>query len=156
MRAPTPEARLADLGWTLPDPPKPVALYVPARRSGELLFISGQVPLDDGTPVATGCVPGRVSEEVAVACAKRCALSALSAARVELGSLDKIAGVIRLGVFVASDAGYGGQPRIANAASEVMIELFGDAGRHARAALGCPALPLDVPVEVEATFQIAQ
>lgn len=150
----SPEARLAELGLTLPPPPRPLALYRPVQISGNLAYISGQVPLEDGHPIAVGRVPDQVTEQTAMDCARRCALSALAAMREEVGSLDRVARVVKLGVFVASHPDYGGQPGIANEASKVMVEVFGEAGRHARAAVGVASLPLRVPVEVEAVFEL--
>ncbi|MCC7388209.1 MAG: RidA family protein [Phycisphaerales bacterium] len=150
----TPEQRLLGLGIELPPAPAPVAAYIPARRAGDLLFVSGQIPVAAGKVLATGRVPDQVTEEQARACARQCALNALAVARAALGSLDKIAQVVRLGCFVASEPGFGGQPKIANEASELMVAVFGDAGRHARAAVGSVALPLNVPVEIEFLFQV--
>lgn len=149
-----PESRLARLGLELPPVPKPVAAYIPARRSGNLLFVSGQIPVAAGKLLATGRVPDQVSEDQARACARQCALNALAVAKDALGALDRIAQVVRLGCFVASEPGFGGQPKIANEASELMLAVFGDAGRHARAAVGSVSLPLNVPVEIEFLFEV--
>ncbi len=151
---PDPEANLARLGITLPTPAKPVAAYIPARRGGTLLYISGQIPIRDGALMATGTVPGTVSLEQARECARQCALNGLAAAKAELGSLSKIRHVVRVGCFVACENGFGDQPKVANAASELLVEVFGEAGRHARAAVGTNALPLNVPVEVEFLFEV--
>ena len=150
----SPEQRLLGLGIELPPAPTPVAAYIPARRSGDLLFVSGQIPVVGGKVIATGRVPDQVTEEQARACTRQCALNALAVARAALGSLDKVAQVVRLGCFVASEPGFGGQPKIANEASELMVAVFGDAGRHARAAVGSVALPLNVPVEIEFLFEV--
>lgn len=150
----SPEARLTQLGIVLPDAPAPVAAYVPARQVGQLLFVSGQIPLRDGQLMATGRVPDQVDEQTAVACARQCALNGLAVAKATLGSLDHIAGVVRVGCFVASEPGYGNQPVIANAASELLVEIFGDSGKHARAAVGSVSLPLNVPVEIEFLFAL--
>jgi enamine deaminase RidA (YjgF/YER057c/UK114 family) len=152
----SPEARLKQLAIQLPAPPKPVAAYIPARRSGDLLFISGQIPIADGKLMAKGRVPDQVSEELATRCARQCALNALAIARDFLGSLDNVAGVVRVGCFVASEPGFGGQPAIANAVSELLVDIFDEPGRHARAAVGSVALPLNVPVEVEMVLEIAR
>ena len=149
------EARLAALGVTLPAPAKPVAAYIPCRRSGNTVFVSGQVPLVAGKALATGSVPSAVTLETAQACARQCVLNALAALKAEVGSLDRVKQVLRVGVFVASDPGFGDQPKVANGASELLVEVFGEAGRHARAAVGCSALPLNVPVEVEFLFEVA-
>lgn len=155
MTPPTPEQALASLGITLPAAPKPVAAYVPSVRAGSELFVSGQVPFRDGTLMMTGAMPAAGSIEDAAAAARQCALNALAVARAELGSLDKITRVVKLGVFVACEAGFGDQPKVANGASELMVQVFGDAGRHARAAVGCSALPLNTTVEVDVIFQVA-
>lgn len=149
-----PSDRLAELGITLPTPPKPVASYVPAVRSGNLLFVSGQIPIDNGSVVLKGTMPGAASTERAAQAARLCGLNALAVAAAELGSIDRIRRVVRLGCFVASEPGFGDQPKVANGASDLMVEIFGQAGRHARAAIGCPALPLDVTVEIEFIFEI--
>jgi len=151
----TPESALSRLGISLPTPYAPVASYIPAKRSGNLLYISGQVPFRDGKLIATGAVPSQVSLEVARDCARQCALNGLAAARVALGSLDKIRQVVRVGCFVACDNGFGDQPKVANAASELLQDIFGEAGWHARAAVGTNALPLNVPVEIEFLFEVA-
>jgi enamine deaminase RidA (YjgF/YER057c/UK114 family) len=149
-----PEAALAKLGITLPMPTKPVAAYIPARRSGNLLYISGQIPMRDGALLATGRVPDVVSLDRARECARQCAINGLAAAKAELGSLSKIRQVVRVGCFVACEEGYGEQPKVANGASEFLVEVFGEAGRHARAAVGTNSLPLNIPVEVEFLFEV--
>jgi enamine deaminase RidA (YjgF/YER057c/UK114 family) len=149
------EAKLAQMGVVLPDPPQPVAAYVPVRCSGGLAFVSGQIPICDGKIVSIGSVPSAVSPEDAAASARLCAINALAALRQALGSLDRITGIVRVGVFVASDAIFTGQPAVANGASEFLVEVFGQAGRHARAAVGSVSLPLGVTVEVEMTVEIA-
>ena len=157
MNDPTPtdvEANLARLGLTLPTPPKPVASYVPVRRAGNLLIVSGQLPTRDGTLVATGKVPSATSLEQAQAAARQCVLNALAAAKAELGGLSAVRGVARVGVFVQSDDAFSEQHKVANGASDLLFELFGEPGRHARAAVGVNALPLNAAVEVEFTFEI--
>lgn len=149
------EARLAEIGLTLPSPPTPVAAYIPFRRAGNLLFVSGQIPIKDGRLIAKGSLPGEVSLEQAQACARQCVLNGLAVARSALSSLNHIRQVVRIGCFVASQAGFYDQPRVANGASELLVEIFGDAGRHARAAVGSIALPLGAPVEVEFLFEVA-
>lgn len=151
----TPSARLASLGIQLPEAPKPVASYVPVRVSGGHAFVSGQLPMENGALPATGTVPSQVSPDAAKAMAGRCAVNALACLAQALGSIDRVKGVVKVGVFVASDAGFGGQPAIANGASDLLVEVFGEPGRHARAAVGVPALPLNAPVEVEFVFEIA-
>ena len=149
-----PNNSLARLNITLPDAPKPVASYVPARQSGNLVYISGQIPMREGTLMATGAVPSIVSVEQAIECAQQCTLNALANLQNHLGDLSKVTGVIRVGVFVASDVGFGSQPQIANGCSDLLVEIFGDMGSHARAAVGVSALPLDVPVEIEFIFEV--
>lgn len=149
-----PEAVLLQRGIVLPTPAAPVAAYIPARRAGSLLYISGQIPIRDGKIMATGPVPSMVSLDLARDCARQCALNGLAAARAVLGSLSKVRQVVRVGCFVACDNGFGDQPKVANAASELLMEIFGEAGRHARAAVGTNALPLNVPVEIEFLFEV--
>ncbi len=147
--------RLEDLGLTLPPAPRPVAAYVPAVRTGDLVFVSGQVPLRDGVLLQAGPVPSATSPEAAREAARLCALNALAVLAAELdGDLDRVRRIVRLGVFVASDPGFDGQPQVANGASELLVDLFGEAGRHARAAVGSVALPLGATVEVELIAQV--
>ena len=149
-----PEARLQALGITLPEAPRPVAAYVPAKRTGNLLFTAGQIPMADGKLLAQGRVPDQVDVETAIACARQCVLNGLAVARAAVGSLDDIAQVVRVGCFVASAPGFHEQPRVANGASELLVEVFGEAGQHARAAVGSVDLPLGAPVEIEFLFEV--
>jgi len=149
-----PEQRLAELGLSLPEAPKPVASYVPAVRTGNLVFVSGQVPLRDGALVASGRVPDEVSAAEAAACARQCVLNGLAVVKAEVGSLAAVRRVVRVGVFVASAPGFHEQPAVGNGASELLVEVFGEAGRHARAAVGSVDLPLGAPVEVEFLFEV--
>lgn len=146
--------RLDELGLILPDPAKPVAAYIPTRLVGNLLYVSGQIPSRDGRLIHTGTVPVAVSVEQAQQCARQCVLNGLAAARAALGSLDRIASVVRVGVFVACEAGFAEHPKVANGASDLLVSIFGDAGKHARAAVGSPSLPLGAPVEVEFLFEV--
>jgi len=146
---PTPEERLAELGLSVPEVAKPVAAYIPAVRSGNLVFTSGQLPMREGQLMATGKVGGEVSAEEAVACAQQCGLNALAAVRAELGDLSAVKRIVKVVCFVASTPDFTGQPAVANGVSELLGNVFGDAGRHARSAVGVPVLPLDAPVEVE-------
>jgi len=148
-------ARLAELGIELPLVAAPVAAYVPAVVHEGLVYTSGQLPFSDGALPATGKVGAEVGADEANAYARTCALNALAAAADAAGGVDRIAGVLRLGGFVASTPEFTGQPGVINGASLVLGEIFGDAGRHARAAVGVPVLPLDSPVEVEVTFILA-
>ncbi len=152
---PTVAERLAELGLTLPEPPKPVAAYIPAVKAGNLIFIAGQIPLADGELLATGPVPSTTSLQDAQVAAKQCAINGLAILADMLdGDLDRVRQIVRLGIFVASDPGFTDQPKVGNGASELMHEVFGEAGRHARAAVGCIALPLGASVEVEMTVEV--
>jgi enamine deaminase RidA (YjgF/YER057c/UK114 family) len=150
----TPEERLAALGLAVPEVAKPVAAYVPAVRSGNHVFTSGQLPMREGRLLITGKVGGEVTPEEAVECARQCALNAIAAVRAEIGELSAIRRVVKVVAFVASTPDFTGQPGVANGASELLGEVFGDAGRHARSAVGVPVLPLDAPVEVELVVEL--
>src|SRR5438045_1115891 len=149
------EARLAELGITLPGVAAPVAAYVPAVRNGALVWTSGQLPLVDGKLSATGKVGGDVDPDEAHGLARICALNALAAIRAEVGDLDRIRRVVKVVGFVASDPAFTGQPGVVNGASELLGDVFGEAGRHARSAVGVAVLPLDAPVEVEVVVEVA-
>jgi enamine deaminase RidA (YjgF/YER057c/UK114 family) len=150
------ESQLALLGYPLPEAPRPLAAYVPCVRTGNLLFISGQLPLTGKTLLAAGPVPSKVDVEQAQEAAVQCVLNALAIAKAELGGdLSRIVRVVRLGVFVQSDAGFADQPLVANGASEFVQKLFGEQGKHARAAVGVNALPLNAAVEIEFLFEVA-
>ena len=147
--------KLAEMGLKLPTAPRPVAAYVPAVRTGNLLIVSGQLPSRDGQLIALGRVPSVVSLEAAQAAAAQCVLNAVAIAGDELGGdFDRIERVVRVGVFVQSDDNFFDQPKVANGASELLQKLFGDAGRHARAAVGVNVLPLNAAVEAEFMFEI--
>ncbi len=147
--------RLQEMGLTLPVAPRPVASYVPAVRVGRLIFVSGQIPIADGALIASGRVPSQVSLSEAQAAARQCVLNGLAVVAAELGGdLDRIHRIVRLGVFIASDPGFTDQPKVANGASDLLVELLGDRGRHARAAVGSIALPLGAPVEVEMVVEV--
>jgi len=148
------EDRLAELGLTVPDVAKPVAAYVPAVRSGAYVYTSGQLPMRAGELMATGKVGGGVSPEDAAACAQQCALNAIAAVKAEVGDLDAVRRVVKVVCFVASTPDFTGQPQVANGASELLGRAFGDAGVHARSAVGVPVLPLDAPVEVELVVEV--
>src|SRR5688572_4741436 len=148
------DSRLAALGITVPAVPGPFGAYVPARRSGNLVFVAGQLPMKDGKLLATGQVPSRCSVDTAKAAARQCVVNALAAVRTVEPDLGRIAGVVRVGVFVSSDPTFTEQPKVANGASEFLLELFGEAGKHARAAVGVNTLPLDAAVEVEFVFEL--
>ena len=150
----TPEDRLAELGLTLPDVVAPVASYVPAVRSGALVWTSGQLPFVAGRLDVTGKVGEEVSPEDAYELARVCALNALAAIRAEVGDLANVRRVVKVVGFVASAPSFTGQPGVVNGASELLGAVFGDAGRHARSAVGVAALPLDAPVEVEIVVEV--
>ncbi|MGA8210155.1 MAG: RidA family protein [Nocardioidaceae bacterium] len=150
----TPEERLAALGLAVPEVAAPVAAYVPAVRSGNHVYTSGQLPMRDGRLLATGKVGAEVSAEEAVQCARQCALNALAAVRAEIGELSAVRRVVKVVAFVASTPDFTGQPTVANGVSELLGEVFGDLGRHARSAVGVPVLPLDAPVEVELLVEV--
>ena len=141
--------RLAALGLTLPPVTAPVAAYVPAVQTGSYIYVSGQVPVADGKVAATGKVGAEVSTEEAAGLARICALNALAAAANVAGGLDNIGRIVKVVGFVASAPGFNGQPQVINGASELLIEVLGEDGRHARSAIGVAELPLNVPVEVE-------
>ena len=145
----TPEERLARLGLAVPEVAKPVAAYVPALRSGQHVYTSGQLPMRSGELLATGKVGAEVTPEEAYACAQQCALNAIAAINAELGDLSLVKRIVKVVVFVASSPHFTGQPQVANGASELFGEVFADAGVHARSAVGVAVLPLDAPVEVE-------
>jgi enamine deaminase RidA (YjgF/YER057c/UK114 family) len=151
----TPEERLAELGLAVPEVAKPVAAYVPALVSGDLVFTSGQLPMREGELMVTGKVGGEVSPEEATECAQQCALNAIAAVRSVIGDLSNVVQVVKVVAFVASTPDFTGQPQVANGASELLGKVFGDAGRHARSAVGVPVLPLDSPVEVELIVRTA-
>ncbi|WP_275006843.1 RidA family protein [Promicromonospora iranensis] len=153
----THEKRLAELGITLPEVAAPVAAYVPAVQTGRYIYTSGQLPFVDGALPATGKVgegEGLVSPDDAAAYARACALNALAAVRSVTGSLDAISRIVKVVGFVASDPSFTGQPAVINGASTVLGEIFGDAGLHARSAVGVAVLPLDSPVELELVVEL--
>jgi enamine deaminase RidA (YjgF/YER057c/UK114 family) len=149
-----PEARLAELGHTLPTPAAPVAAYVPAVRTGNLVFISGQGPVKDGKFTATGKVGRDVTLEEAQEAARVTCLNGLAALKSEIGDLAKVSRVVKLTVFVNSGPGFDQQPFVANGASELLQEIFGEAGRHARSAVGMAELPFGMSVEIEFVFEV--
>ncbi len=147
--------RLVELGLTLPEAPKPAGAYVPYVKTGNLVFLSGQVPFKDGTLLATGPVPSETTLEQAQAAARQCVLNGLAVVSSALGGdLGKVRRIVRLGVFVHSDPGFTDQPKVGNGASELLVEIFGEAGRHARAAVGSVALPLGASVEVDMIVEV--
>jgi enamine deaminase RidA (YjgF/YER057c/UK114 family) len=151
----TPEERLAAKGITIPDVVPPVASYIPAVRSGSHVYVSGQLPMRDGTLMVTGKVGADVTPERAAECAEQCALNAIAAVRSIVGDLADVQRIVKLVVFVASAADFTGQPTVANGASNFIGEAFGDAGVHTRSVVGVAALPLDAPVEVELIAEVS-
>jgi enamine deaminase RidA (YjgF/YER057c/UK114 family) len=154
----SPERRLHALGLTLPPVATPLASYVPATRTGDLVFTAGQLPLVDGVLEATGPVgagpDARVSPEHAADLARRCALNGLAAVSDLLGGLSRVTRVVKVTGFVASAPGFTGQPGVIDGASRLVGDVFGEAGRHARSAVGVAVLPLDAPVEVELVVEV--
>ena len=150
----TPTARLAELGITLPTVAAPAGAYIPAKQTGTLVFTAGQVPFVDGKLAATGKVGAEVDTDTAYQLARTCALNALAAIDALVG-LDAVTGVVKVVGFVASAPGFTGQPGVINGASDVLGEIFGDAGKHARSAVGVAELPIGAPVEVELVVEVA-
>jgi len=149
------EQRLAELGLTVPDVVPPVAAYVPAVRSGSYVYTSGQLPMVAGAMAATGKVGADVTPELAKELAATCALNAIAAVKSVIGDLDKVVRVVKVVGFVASVPEFTGQPGVVNGASELLGRAFGDAGVHARSAVGVAALPLDAAVEVEMIVEVS-
>lgn len=149
------EAKLVELGITLPPPPKPVATYIPAVLTGQLLFLSGVVPFRDGKLVLEGKLGKDLTVDQGYEAARIALLNALAIVRSELGSLDRVAKVVRLIGYVASAEGFIQQPAVINGASDLLVRIFGEAGRHARAAVGAAGLPLDAPVELELIVEVS-
>jgi enamine deaminase RidA (YjgF/YER057c/UK114 family) len=149
------DARLAELGLTLPTPAAPVAAYVPAVEAGGLLHISGQLPFDPEGRLMIGRLEGPVDVERGAKAAQRCGLMLVAQIKAALGgSLDRVERIVKLGAFVASGPDFTEQPKVANGASELMVALFGEPGRHARSAVGVPVLPLGAAVEVDAIVAV--
>jgi len=153
-RALKPSEKLAELGLELPAVATPLAAYVPALQVGNQVWTSGQLPMREGKALYLGKVGGAVAPEQGAECARQCALNALAAAAGVAGGIDNIKRIVKLVVFVASDPGFTGQPAVANGASELMGEIFGEAGAHVRSAFGVAVLPLDVPVEMELVVEV--
>ena len=150
----SPEERLAELGLTLPSDTPPLAAYVPAVRTGNLVFTSGQLPRIEGELTHVGKVGAEVTAEQAKEAAQACALNAIAAVKAEIGDLANVRRVVKVVGYVASAPDFTGQPGVVNGASELLGKVFGDAGVHARSAVGVAALPLDVPVEVEMVVEV--
>jgi enamine deaminase RidA (YjgF/YER057c/UK114 family) len=151
----SPEQRLEELGIQLPDPVQPMAAYVPTVRTGNLVYVSGQVPMVEGKPIHVGRLGADgLGVEQGVEAAERCAINVLAALKNELGDLSRVRRVVKLTGFVASAPDFNDQPKVVNGASELFVKVFGDSGKHARSAVGMAALPLGVPVEVEAIVEV--
>ena len=152
----SPEARLAALGLTLPPVATPLAAYVPAVRTGSYVYTAGQLPLVEGKLLMTGKVGAQVSTAEAAALARTCALNALAAVASVTGGLWEVVRVVKVVGFVASDPGFTDQAQVVNGASELLLEVFGEAGRHARSAVGMAVLPFDAPVEIELIAEVRE
>lgn len=148
------ETRLQELGLTLPPPPRPVASYIPAVRSGHLLFLSGVLPFQEGKLTHSGKVGRELTPDDGSAASRTAVLNALAIARQELDSLDRITQVVRMVGYVASAEGFVQQPMVVNGASDLLVQIFGAAGRHARVAVGVAELPLNAPVELELILEV--
>lgn len=151
----TPEERLAELGIDLPPAPAPAAAYIPSVRSGNLLFVSGQVASSGGSLVATGVLGADVDLASGQACARQCAINVLTQVKAAVGDLEQVRRIVKVTVFVASVPSFTDQHLVANGASELLGDVFGEAGQHARSAVGVPSLPTGTPVEVEAFVEVA-
>ncbi len=151
---PTAEERIQQLAIELPAVAKAVGVYAPAMRIGQFVVTSGQIPTKDGRLTATGKVPGGASLEAAQAAARQAVLNALAAVREQIGSLDEITQIVRLNVFVNSAAGFSDQAAVADGASELLLEVFGEVGRHTRCAVGAAELPLNAPVELDLIVEV--
>ncbi len=150
------EAKLKELGITLKEPAKPIANYVPYVRTGNLLTVSGQICFDgDGKLVATGQLGAGVSIQDGQKAARACAISLINQVKAAIGDLDKVRQVVRLGGFINSTAGFTEGPKVMNGASDIMVAVFGDKGKHARSTVGVSALPANAAVEVEGTFEVS-
>ncbi|OEG62860.1 MAG: hypothetical protein BHK79_00845 [Halanaerobium sp. MDAL1] len=148
------EARLKELKLELPPVPKPIAEYIPAKKVGDLVYVSGQGPIKDGEFLYIGKVGGRVTLEEGYQCAEQCCLNALAAVKSVVGSLDEVEEIVKVRGFVNSRDDFLKQPAVINGASEILVKIFGEKGRHARAALGTSVLPDDIPVELEMIVKV--
>lgn len=148
------DSRLAELGIVLPAPAPAVANYVPFVIAGGLLFVSGQLPIENGRLAVSGKLGAEVSLDEGMRAARLCAVNLLAQAKAAAGALDRIARVVRLTAFIAGTADFTDQPKVANGASDLLVAVLGEAGRHARVAVGAPSLPLNAAVEIEAVFAL--
>lgn len=149
------DQRLRDLGLVLPAAATPIANYVPTARSGNLLFIAGQLPLKDGQLALEGKLGDGVSIDQGVEAARLCAMNILAQTKAAIADLDRVVRIVKLTGFVACTPGFSQHPQVVNGASDLMVQVFGDAGRHARAAVGAPSLPRNAPVEVDAVIEVS-
>jgi len=149
------EIKLEELGYVLPVAPPPAAIYLPFMRTGQQLWVAGQIAVRDGQLIHSGIVGAEVSLDEARACAEQCALNLLAQLKLSMGSLDALVRVVKLNVFVASELTFTSQHLVANAASELFGAVFGDLGAHARSAVGVASLPLNSPVEIDAVFEVS-
>jgi enamine deaminase RidA (YjgF/YER057c/UK114 family) len=148
------EDKIKELGYSLPEAPKPLAAYVPAVKADNFVYTSGQLPMENGVLKIKGKVGAQVSEEEGIKAAEICALNCLSAVKSITGSLDKIEQIVKLTAFVNGADFFTAQPKIANGASELLVKIFGDKGKHARSAVGVSELPLDAPIEIEMIVKV--
>ncbi len=148
------EEKLKSLNIALPNPPKPAGAYIPVVKSGNTVYVSGQIPIEDGKVVFKGKVPSVQSLEQAQKAAKLCAINALAQLKSELGSLDKISKILRVSGFVNSESDFIDQPKVVNAASDLLFEIFGEKGKHSRIAVGVVSLPLGATVEIDMIVEI--
>ena len=149
------ESRLTELGITLPEVAAPVAAYIPAQQTGNLVFTSGQLPMRDGALMATGILGVDIEIDEAYACARQCALNALAAIKAIVGDLDRVVRIVKVTGYVASHPTFTNQPAVVNGASELLAEIFGPSAAHARSSIGMAVLPLNAPVEIELLVEVA-
>lgn len=150
------EKKIQSLGLKLPQPPQALANYIPARKAGDFIFVSGQLPLESGKLLKTGKLGKEISLEEGQELAKKAVLNSLACILTQIQSLDSILSIVRLGVYVASTPDFTNHHLVANGASDTIVQIFGDKGKHARFAIGVPSLPLDSPVEIELIVQISK
>lgn len=148
------EEKIKTLGYDIPIAPKPLAAYIPATRVGNLIFTAGQLPMIEGKLISEGKLGREVSDEIGIKAAEICALNCLSVIKSEIGNLEKIEQIVKVTVFVNSAEGFTAQPKIANGASEFLVNVFGEAGKHVRSAVGVNELPINAPVEIEMIVKV--
>ena len=148
------EKKLEEMGIQLPTPPLPAAAYVPVVQTGNLCFVSGQLPMEEGRIMAAGSVPGDVSVDDATKAARLCAINILAQLKAHLGNLDRVKAIVRINGYIQSDNGFYNHPKVLNGASEFLVEVFGERGRHSRVALGAKELPMNATVEIDAIVEV--